>query len=81
MSIFTGLFERFIGSRLQKKQCNTIGNFETLEHQAKNHILAYFKGNQISSGYDQVKELQQLIGESIRIIQNGDQMVVDEIET
>ena len=81
LSILTGLFERFIGSRLKKKQCNVIGNFETQECQAKNHIQTYFKSNQISSGYDQVKELQQLIGESIRIIQKGDQMVVDEIET
>ena len=81
LSILTGLFERFIGSRLKKKQCNVIGNFETPECQAKNDIQSYFKNHQIFSGYDQVKELKQLIGESMRIIQKGEQMVVDEIET
>ena len=80
LSTLTGLFERFMGSRLKKRQSDDIGIFETLGNQAENYILTYFKDNRISFGYDQINELKELIAESSRIIQKEDKMKVDEIE-
>ena len=64
--------EKFIGSKLKKKR-NDVEVLEQPHNEVRTYILAYFIDNGFHSKNNQIKELEEFLDGSLKLIQETDE--------
>ena len=71
ISIVIGMMEKFIGSKLKTRK-NNVEVLEQPHNEVRTNILAYFIDNGFHSKTNQIKELEEFLDGSLKLIQETD---------